>query len=458
MRVAAVFAVSWAVVRACVQSVTQDEADTYFWFASKSAGFIFHGFPNNHVLNTLLIWITTRIFGLSPFSLRLPALLGAALYIFASYCLCRRLGLQLPIFICLVYNPFIFDFMVAARGYGLANAFLMAAILAVVCRRSYALASLALGLSFASTFSFAFVDFAAFLAILGWAILRREGQSVWRVAGLCTLPGLLVALALCCYPLSHWPKGELYDSAHSLREMFMSLVDASFFQLNPRLSRPGLFLKPLLLAALGILCICRLVLTRVRLALWLAGIAALSVLLHWIAFRLNFFPLPMTRTAIFLIPLCTLTAAVIGASPARSLASQWLGRGLMGVLICLACYFLLCLRWSYFMEYKDDAETKEVYAVLARLNHAYRVSDTAMDGLYVAPMNFYRVLSKKETFPEFAYVSLQDFPAGKSIYVLHRGYFREFIQRERLTVVYRGKLSEVVVAVRPGIPAAMVEP
>lgn len=445
----------WAVVRACVQSVVQDEADTYFWFAAKPAGYIFHGFPNNHVLNTLLIWISTRVFGLSAFSLRLPALLGAALYIFVCYFLCRRLALPLPVFICLVYNPFIFDFMVAARGYGLASAFLMAAIAAVVWRRSYALASLALGLSFASTFSFAFVDFAAFLVILTWAIRRREGNAVWRMVGLCTLPGLFVALVLCGYSLSHWPKGELYDSAHSLREMFESLVDASFYRLNPRFST----LK-LLLPALGILCACRLAVTRIRFAAVPAGIAMLSVLLQWIAFRLGVFPLPMTRTAIFLIPLCTLTAAVAGAATARSQVSEWLARGINAVFICLACCFLLCLRWSYFMEYKDDADTKEVYTVLARLNHAYGVADTAMDGLYVAPMNFYRVLSKQETFPEFAYVSLQDFPTDKSIYVLHGAYFREFIKKEHLAIVYRGKLSEVVVAVKPrgAIPDATVEP
>ena len=83
-----------------------------------------------------------------------------------------------------------------------------------------------------------------------------------------------------------------------------------------------------------------------------------------------------------------------------------------------------------------------------------------MDGLYVAPLNFYRVMSKKETFPEFQYVSLDDFPKGKSIYILHGGYFREFIKNERLAIVYRGKLSEVVVAVKPdgAIPPAMIEP
>jgi hypothetical protein len=487
---AGIFAMVWAIVRASLQSITQDEGDTYFWFAAKTAGYIWYPFPNNHVLNTLLISISTRIFGLSSLTLRLPALLGAMLYILVCYFLCRsittRLSLRLAVFVCLVYNPFIFDFMAAARGYSLANAFLLTAIAVPVWRRgrtsvknSCILASLALGLSFAANYSFVFVDMAAFLAILIWSIRRRETESIIAIAASCIFPGLFVALLLCGYPLTHWPKGELFYGARSLGEMTQSMVQVCFYQLYPGFAHLKLYkvlssAQPLLLPVLGILCVLQLVLTSLdgswvqdvnarwlgKFAALLAGITGLCVLLHWIAFRFDLFPLPMTRTGIFLIPLCTLAAAAIGAGPAQSLVSQEVRRGITGLFICVACYFLLCLRLTYFQEYKDDADTKDIYSVLARINHEYGVTDTAMDGLYVAPLNFYRVLSKKETFPEFPYVSLQDFPAGKSIYVLHPEYFREFIKKERLAIVYRGKISGAVVAVRPdgAIPPAMIEP
>ena len=376
--------------------------------------------------------------------------------------------------------------MAAARGYSLANAFLLAAIAVPVCRRgkaslrvSCALASLALGLSFTANFSFAFVDFAAFLAILAWALLERKTETIADTAGFLVLPGLFVALLLCGYPLSHWPKGEFFYTAHSLREMAESMVQVSFYQLYPPFTHFKAFkvlnrLRPLLLPVLGILCALQLVVTGLdgswvkdlrarwlgRFAAALAGITGLCVLLHWVAYRMDIFPLPMTRTGIFLIPLCTLAAAVVGAGPAGSMASQAIRRGITGMFICVACYFLLCLRLTYFQEYKDDADTKEVYSVLSRINHAYGVTDTAMDGLYVAPLNFYRVLSKKETFPEFLYVSLEDFPKGKSIYVIHSAYLREFIKKEKLAIVYRGKLSEVVVAVKPDgpIPPTTIDP
>jgi len=91
---------------------------------------------------------------------------------------------------------------------------------------------------------------------------------------------------------------------------------------------------------------------------------------------------------------------------------------------------------------------KDVYSVLARLNHAYGVTDVATSGFYASPLNFYRMLSKKETFPEFAPINL-DPPSGKTIYVLPGGYYQPFIKKENLVVVYRGKSTDVVVAVQP---------
>jgi 4-amino-4-deoxy-L-arabinose transferase-like glycosyltransferase len=48
-------------------------------------------YPNNHVLHTLLIWISTRAFGMSMPALRLPALLFGVGLIFAVYFVARKL-------------------------------------------------------------------------------------------------------------------------------------------------------------------------------------------------------------------------------------------------------------------------------------------------------------------------------------------------------------------------------
>jgi hypothetical protein len=462
---AGLFAFVWAVVRARVQSITLDEADTYFWFVANSE--VFYPFPNNHVLNSLLMWVTTHAFGLSSLTARMPALLGAMVYIAAAYFLCRniteRFSLQFPLFLCLIFNPFVLDFMVAARGYSLANAFLLAAIAIPVCRRwplkiSCTVASLALGLSFASNFSFAFVDLAAFIAILIWAVRRELSLGI---VGACVLPGLIVALLIGGYPLTHMKRGDLYYGAHSLGEMARSLVDATLFQINPRIGgslfKVMRFLKPRMLPVIGILCVLQLVVMRriSKLAAGVAGIIALAVAMHWVAFRLDGLALPLSRTGIFLLPLCTLLVGAIAAMPARS---PWLRRGITGTLMCLTCYFLVCLRSDYFKEYEYDRDVKDVYAVLAGLNHSYGVTDVAASGVYASSLNFYRVASTKETFPEFRAVA-GEFPVGRAMYVTDGPFDRKFIEREGLVVIYQGEWTAVVVAVKPGgvIPVVRID-
>ena len=159
-----------------------------------------------------------------------------------------------------------------------------------------------------------------------------------------------------------------------------------------------------------------------------------------------------------LLPLCTLLGGVIAASPARSLVSQWLRRGLITVSLCLAFYFLLCLRVSYFKEYQWDADAKEVYSVLARYNHEYGVTDVGMFDLCFPSLNYYRVLSKRETFREF-HPEPPNPPADKSIYVMSRVNQRSFIEKEKLIIVYRGRFSDTVIAVKPNgpIPPTMID-
>src|ERR1700728_4267152 len=102
------FALIFSTFRAYSQAVTLDETDTYFWFVAKGFREVWHPFPNNHTLNTLLIWIVTQCFGLHALTLRIPALMGSALYISTCFFLVSRIAaktaLQLPVFVWLIYN------------------------------------------------------------------------------------------------------------------------------------------------------------------------------------------------------------------------------------------------------------------------------------------------------------------------------------------------------------------
>src|SRR5262245_42480705 len=128
----ALFAFAWAVARAQAQSITIDEATTYLIFAQRDWRFVWQPAANNHVLNTLLMRLLASAFGPMQLTVRGPALLGAAAYISGAYLFAtmigRKLLVQWAILVCLVYNPFVFDYLVAARGYALAAGFLLLAL------------------------------------------------------------------------------------------------------------------------------------------------------------------------------------------------------------------------------------------------------------------------------------------------------------------------------------------
>src|SRR5882762_7016896 len=119
--------------RAATQSLTIDEAFTYNLYLSKNLHAILTQFDaNNHVLFTLLARTAVSFLGKAEWVLRLPTILAGLLYLVVVYKLCRLLlgegWLLLLGVAALVLNPYLLDFLSAARGYGLAIALLMLAI------------------------------------------------------------------------------------------------------------------------------------------------------------------------------------------------------------------------------------------------------------------------------------------------------------------------------------------
>jgi hypothetical protein len=478
----AVAALVVVAVRAATQSITIDEADTFLSWVAPSSPSHWEAASNNHLLNSLLIRLAVALFGASQFTVRLPAIAGAVLYTWAAYCLCRMIArtvaMQWVLLVCLVYNPFILDYLVAARGYGLALAFLLSAIACAVHGdessrdRWCAAASACAALSFAANFSFAFVDAAALLFLFLWNCSHGARGSRTRVRFflLTVLPAMGVSLLLTASTLAHWPKGQLWFGASSLGETFGGIVESSFYQLSPYLANPWLYYalqvcRPAALPLFGVLCLCRIVLivgyerffadAHVRnLAVFggvLAGIFLTALSLHWLAFRLFHLLLPKERTAIFFVPLFTLLAAVAVELTTPGLTGRCTRAGLIAVMGFTASYFLFSLRLSHFKEWKWDAEVNKVYPVLSYYNHAYGITDAGTSWMYVAALNFYRKVSGRESLAEFTSAAPAPPPAGKAVYVLHADMDREFLERERLKVVYHGPLSDVVVAVRPDV-------
>ena len=121
-------------IRAVVVSLTYDEADTYLHYVRFRGifGFLIKDIANNHPLNTLLIFITTTLTKIqfNEFIIRLPNVCAFLVYLFLAYKISAAQKYRIFLFSILAFNPYLNEFFGLARGYGLAAAFTLAALLA----------------------------------------------------------------------------------------------------------------------------------------------------------------------------------------------------------------------------------------------------------------------------------------------------------------------------------------
>ncbi|MEM6967403.1 MAG: hypothetical protein AAF573_21745, partial [Bacteroidota bacterium] len=124
-------------LRAHLLSFTCDEASTYFSHLPRSVFQCFYSEvcwsdANNHLLNTFLMQVSTGIFGVSEWTLRLPNLFGHFLFLVFSTLLVRRFSsnfwVGLAGFCLLNFNPYLLEFFSLARGYGLGIGWMMMSI------------------------------------------------------------------------------------------------------------------------------------------------------------------------------------------------------------------------------------------------------------------------------------------------------------------------------------------
>jgi hypothetical protein len=482
MLATAAFAMLWAIARAAVQSITIDEAVSYLVFVRNAD---LHWYPgaNNHLLNTLLERLSTLLFGVHHLSVRAPALLGAGVYISAAYRISRwisrqhggsesSLAVQWPVFVCLVYNPFVFDYLVAARGYGLALGFLMWAIAAQLSEEraergddadgpslaACAISSACVGLSLAANLSFAIVDFFALVAV--FILACRRAKFSWSLLAATAAPALIVTLLLPATQILHMPKSELWYGANSLGETFSTIVNASLFRINhefvsPLLYRPLEAIKDALpwllvvtLAACAGYQLWRGEARRLRyLALSVAGVLVVTLVVHWICFRVFHLLLPKDRTGLYIAPLVLLIAGAFAAMPAETRIGRALRRSLLAALYATAGYFLLCLRLDAFKAWDFEADVQSVYSVLACLNQDRGIRDVGTFWMYAAPLNFYRVQSGHEAFIEFR--DQVPYTPEQQVLVLNASLEPEVLSARGLKVLYKGKSTDVVIAATP---------
>jgi 4-amino-4-deoxy-L-arabinose transferase-like glycosyltransferase len=413
----AAIAMALVVFRAATQAITIDEATTYVLFVQNDMPFHWLGSTNNHVLNTALMRLTTRLFGVSEWSARLPALVGTAIYIVACYRFCRRLTggslLQWAALVCLTFSPFVMDYLVAARGYSLALGFLMTALLCDPKKVSGCIwASVAIGLCFASNFSFAFVC-AATLGLLFVASWRDTELSRLKLVSAYALPATLITILISAPSLLTFPRAELTFGKHSLMESVASLAVPQAGNYSP-----WLLLIPGALALISL-----------RWKALFSSVFAATLALHVAGFHLLGLLYPWGRTGVFFVPL--LVGAIAGLGTRTATAA----------LLFVAAMNVASLRLDHFEAWPFDADTDKVYSVAACLHQRHQVNRFAAGWPHAAAVNFYR----GSTFGPVG--GDADAPPDTEAFILDAKLNPTTIPERKLTAIWKSKRTNAVIAV-----------
>ena len=193
------------------QDIRYDEADSYLMFASRSLlyGVSDYPEPNNHLLNTVLMHVSTRLLGDAPWALRLPTLITGILIVPAAYWALRGWLGRWPALVAAgltAGSSFLVHYSVNARGYSFVV--LAFCIGLALCNRMAARpnrgAALLLGLISALGF-FAvptmLFPFGACMLWLAWSTFRErgDGRSLDRLGDILVAGTVTVALTLLLY-------------------------------------------------------------------------------------------------------------------------------------------------------------------------------------------------------------------------------------------------------------------
>ena len=104
------------------QPIKEDEAMTFLSYVEPLNPFRLFVYtePNNHVLHTIFVKISTLLFGESLVSIRIPCFLFSVGIIYLSYAICKRFG-QNGIFVAITVSswPYLIAYSNNARGYSL---------------------------------------------------------------------------------------------------------------------------------------------------------------------------------------------------------------------------------------------------------------------------------------------------------------------------------------------------
>lgn len=490
---AALFVV--CIYRAFTQSIVFDEALTWDLYVNGPVSQLFHLYrANHHFLNSVLMRVSAGIFGVSEWSMRLPALAGAALYFAACYQLARfAFGYGFSMLLALLLlclNPLVLDFMVAARGYGQALALLICAtvlLLREISRQSYspkAMAAAGALLALSVTANLVFVLPAAALAGVTLYFVSRHRPAVTAaptsflrkkkkktpaikpskpefspaVAFIIPIAAIAV-LFWSLAPFESMHSEHFYTGAATIPASLQSLAASSFQHSGPLRRQPwvrhwsnaiAFGIAPLVLIvglAAGIL-------RRNMLLILSAGAAVFSAIVSLLIHALFNVAYPADRTGLYYLPLAALVLV--------SLAYMWRddhGFARAGSVVAYALAIVLALHFATefntrkFLVWEYDADTRTLADYIAahrpknvevvRVGGSWQLQESLM--FYATLQNWTWAELRRET------------PVAGLEYYAFVPWERNLEQQLGLTEVYNGRVSGSALAQPPSVAASSAQ-
>ena len=168
--------------------------------------------------------------------------------------------------------------------------------------------------------------------------------------------------------------------------------------------------------------------------------------MHYTAYKAGGLPLPLERTAFFLVPLAVALFSIASSvNFSARMASIWQS-GSRLVLTITAIYLLSATRLFWFQQWSWDAETRQLYdqtAWWAKQEHATLV---ASSWHFLPSLNFYKVMSGRESLTIVNKDDVRE--GGAPVFVLLAPFDQDLIEKQKLRVVWRG-WTGAIIATRP---------
>jgi hypothetical protein len=392
----------------------------------------------------VLAKLAIALFGIAEWVIRLPSILGALLYLSAVYRLCSMLvrsrWLALLGIAVLTLNPYVLDFLSAARGYGLGIALMLWGVYWMLRRRTPAAkphdlrnAGFAYGLAIASSLTLLFPI--AALATVFWLTNRT-----WRTIDELGIPMTVSAFVLLIVPLFHATKANFYVGAQNIRDTMDSLIVCSLRH-HPTsaitFQNSAIGWTPWLLAAFAFIAAIALRWSGYELCL-LAASFALTIAILITAHVVVGLKYPELRTGLYLIPFVSLIAlAAIAAMPWRA------AQAILAIpLIAVVTLYIVQWNTSMYTEWQWDQNSRAVARII-RDRQPHRVGASWE---LVEALNYYRDRFRMKNLDPLTRAN----PDGEfDIYVLLPENY-DVLTKRGLHEIYRDAKSKVVIALPPG--------